>query len=138
MIVNNLLIIILLVIAIICLTTMPIWKKIPNIAFLGRLITMTSILILLEVGITFSLRNYSKELDRSKDDYRLYSLMIETDSVETENDLHSINGYNKRVKHKQEMSNNIFVGYFYEPFNELELLDYDKAYNSFVRNNRKE
>ena len=77
-------------------------------------------------------------LDRSKYDYRLYSLMIACDTVRTENDLHSINEYNYQVKHNQEMSNNIFVGYFYEPFNELELLDYDKAYNSFVRNNRKE
>ncbi len=77
-------------------------------------------------------------LDRSKYDYRLYSLMIASDMVRTENDLHSINEYNYQVKHNQEMSNNIFVGYFYEPFNELELLDYDKAYNSFVRNNRKE
>lgn len=135
---NYLLIIILLVIAVICLTTIPIWKENSNIAYFGTVITMASISILLVVGIIFSLRNYNNELDRSKDDYRLYSLMIETDSVETENDLHSINGYNKRVKHNQEMSNNIFVGYFYEPFNELELLDYDEAKNSFVRNNRKE
>lgn len=135
---NNLLIIILLVIAIICLTTIPIWKKIPNMAFLGMLITTTSIIILLATGIIFSLRNHSNMLDRSKYDYRLYSLMIACDTVRTENDLHSINEYNYQVKHNQEMSNNIFVGYFYEPFNELELLDYDKAYNSFVRNNRKE
>mgnify|MGYP006973684629 FL=1 len=135
---NNLLIIILLAIAIICLTTIPIWKKIPNMAFLGMLITTTSIIILLATGIIFSLRNHSNMLDRSKYDYRLYSLMIASDMVRTENDLHSINEYNYQVKHNQEMSNNIFVGYFYEPFNELELLDYDKAYNSFVRNNRKE
>ena len=138
MIVNNLLIIILLVIVVICLITIPIWKKKPNIEFFGTFITMTSISMLLGVGIIFSLRNYGSELGRSKDDYRLYSLMIETNSVETENDLHSINEYNYQVKHNQEMSNNIFVGYFYEPFNELEFLDYDKAYNSFVRNNRKE
>ena len=73
-----------------------------------------------------------------QDKYYYYSLMINNDLIEDPSDIEEIRSYNDVVSKYHEKSNNAIFGYFYRPFDKVNLLDYDKAYNSFVQNSDKE
>lgn len=73
-----------------------------------------------------------------QDKYYYYSLMINNDLIEDPSDVEEIRSYNEVVSKYHEKSNNAIFGYFYRPFDKVNLLDYDKAYNSFIRNSDKE